>query len=103
MEPCYEREISYIGYELTPTPTKTQTAKLCGELCSENTHCFWWSWSSADKTCHVKGGLDLNKNNGRKSQPGYISGMILSAAKKQKHLIVNLIAYLILAEKNNLN
>lgn len=86
MEPCYEREINYIGYELTPTPTKTQTAKLCGELCSKNTDCFWWSWSSADLACHEKGGLDLNSNNGRRTDPKYISGMILSAADRNKSI-----------------
>ena len=83
MEPCYEREIKYIGYDLTPTPTKTQTATLCGDLCSTKHYCFWWSWNSVDKTCHEKGGLDLKHNNGRNPEARYISGKIFSAAKKQ--------------------
>ena len=82
MEPCYERDINYNGYKLTPTPTKTQTPKSCGDLCSATLNCIWWSWNSADKTCHVKGGLDLNNNNGRQPKAGYISGMSFSANVK---------------------
>ena len=81
MEACYEKGVRYNGYDLTPSPTKTDTVKLCGELCYAEPGCFWWSWSSTDKTCEVKGGLDLDKNNTRSKAAGYISGMSISAYK----------------------
>ena len=81
MEACYEKGVSYNGYDLTPSPTKTQTAKLCGELCYADPRCFWWSWSSTEKTCQVKGGLNPDKDEGRRKAAGYISGMSISAYK----------------------
>ena len=53
MESCYERDARYIGYDLSPSAAKAQTAKSCGDLCYENGNCYWWSWNSADKVAAV--------------------------------------------------